>query len=69
MKIIITILGLILVIFLLIKGIINIKNQSESKLSIFEHPGTFKKSEIENSKSNIEEEKIDNSTFYIDLSD
>lgn len=47
MKTYIAIIIILLVIVLLFIGIIKSKNSSESKLSIFEHPSTFEKPDIE----------------------
>lgn len=56
----IAILAIIIFLILLIKGILNARNVSESKLSAYEHPSTFKKPEIEMVNSNIDKNETNN---------
>ncbi|MBK6263408.1 hypothetical protein JKA74_00060 [Marivirga sp. S37H4] len=67
MKTLILIISISFIVFLLIRAIRKNKNKEESKLSVFEHPSTFKKPDIEMvSKSigeNINDKKIETILF------
>jgi hypothetical protein len=60
MKIYITVILILLVVLLLIRAVKKNRNKEESKLSVYEHPSTFKKPDIEMvSKPPVQNEKTE----------
>lgn len=69
MKTYIIIISLSLVLLLLIRTAKKNKNKGESKLSVFEHPSTFKKPDIEMVSTTLEKEEKADRVFELKVPD